>query len=91
MRDVYEESITNRSLHGLNLTRTIVTQSTSSDVRSIVRDLPIVELAYVRPRAALPLELTAFEHQHELDETFSIGERDAASGFTPYVRDTFRL
>jgi predicted acylesterase/phospholipase RssA len=91
MRDVYQQSQVNRSLHGLDLLTTIEHRSTSSEVRSILRDLPIVELAYVRPQSELPAGLTAFEVQRQLDETFAIGERDAGIGFTPYEWETFRL
>ena len=91
MRDVYQQSQLNRSLHGLDLATTIESRSTSSDVRSLLRDLPIVELAYVRPRSELPAGLTAFGDQRQLDATFKIGERDAGMGFTPYAWETFRL
>jgi predicted acylesterase/phospholipase RssA len=91
MRDVYQQSQVNRSLRGLDLEATIDRRSTSSDVRSLLRDLPIVELAYVRPRSELPAGLTAFEDQRQLDATFKIGERDANLGFTPYAWENFRL
>jgi hypothetical protein len=91
MRDVYQQSQLNRSLHGLDLATTIENRSTSSEVRTLLRDLPIVEIAYVRPQSELPVGLTAFEDQHQLDQAFAIGERDASTGFTPYEWETFRL
>jgi predicted acylesterase/phospholipase RssA len=91
MRDVYQQSQLNRSLHGLDLAMTIEYRTTSSEVRSILRDLPIVELAFVWPRSELPATLTAFQDQRQLDQTFAIGERDASIGFTPYEWETFRL
>jgi predicted acylesterase/phospholipase RssA len=91
MRDVYQQSVLNRSLHGLDLATTIEARSTSSEVRTLLRDLPITELAYVRPAKELPADLTAFQDQKQLDATFAIGERDAATGFTPYDWETFRL
>ncbi len=91
MRDVYQRSVLNRSLKGLDLMATIEARSTSSEVRTLLRDLPIVELAYARPRSELPAGLTAFEDQRQLDETFAIGERDASNGVTPYEWETFQL
>jgi hypothetical protein len=91
MRDVYQQSQINRSLHGLELAGTIERRSTSPEVRTLLLDLPIVELAYVRPRSELPIGLTAFQDQHQLNAAFAIGERDAGMGFTPYKWETFRL
>jgi len=91
MRDVYQQSQLTRSLHGLDLAVTIESRSTSPEVRTLLLDLPIVELAYVRPKSELPIGLTAFEDQHQLDEAFAIGERDALIGFTRYEWETFRL
>ncbi len=91
MRDVYQQSQITRSLHGLDLAVTIESRSTSPEVRTLLLDLPIVELAYVRPKSELPIGLTAFEDQHQLDEAFAIGERDALIGFTRYEWETFRL
>ena len=91
MRDVYLQSSAVRSLHSLALTGTIEARTGSAAVRSLVRDLPIADIAYVRPGKALPTGLTAFQEQSQLDETFAIGERDAANGFTPYAWETFRL
>jgi hypothetical protein len=56
-----------------------------------VRDLPIADIAYVRPAQELPTDLVAFQQQSQLSRTFSIGEHDAANGFTPDVWETFRL
>jgi hypothetical protein len=56
-----------------------------------VRDLPIADIAYVRPDRELPTTVTAFQQQSQLDQAFSIGEHDAANGFKPYVWETFRL
>ena len=91
MRDIYQQSQFNRSLHGLDLETTIERRSRSSEVRSTLRDLPIVELAYVRPHTELPVDLTAFDDQRQIDAAFSIGEQDASIGFTPYAWETFCL
>lgn len=91
LRQVYLDSSADRSFRVLQLAKTIENKSESADVRSLVRDLPIADIAYVRPLRELPTNFVAFEQQSQLDVTFSIGEHDAARGFTPYVWETFRL
>ena len=66
-------------------------QSGSPELRLFFRDLPVVNLAYVRPQQQLPADIAAFDRQDKLDETFAIGEADGARGFTAYKWNTFRL
>jgi predicted acylesterase/phospholipase RssA len=91
LREVYLESSALRSFHLLALAKTIENKSDSADVRSFVRDLPIADIAYMRPERELPTDLIALQQQSQLNAAFSIGEHDAAKGFTPYVWETFRL
>jgi hypothetical protein len=85
LREVYLDSSADRSFHLLAFAKTIENKSDSAEVRSLVRDLPIADIAYVRPEQELPTDLIAFQQQSQLDRTSSIGEHDAANGFTPYV------
>ncbi len=91
LREVYLDSSADRSFHRLALANTIENKSDSANLRSLVRDLPIADIAYVRPERELPTDLIAFQQQAELDRTFAIGEHDGTDGFTPYVWETFRL
>jgi hypothetical protein len=91
MRDVYFESLDKRASNTLAPTARAELQGQSSDLRLFFHDLPIVQLAYMRPRQQLPADASAFDRQDKLDATFAIGEADAARGFTPYEWDTFRL
>jgi len=91
MRDVYFESLDKRASNTLAPSARAELQGQSSDLRLFFHDLPIVQLAYMRPRQQLPADASAFDRQDKLDETFAIGEADAARGFRPYEWDTFRL
>ena len=91
MRDVYFESLERRARHALAPSAQAELQSGSSNSEVLARDLPIVNLAYTRPERQLPADITAFDRQDKIDETFAIGEDDGARGFTPYEWNTFRL
>jgi hypothetical protein len=78
MRSVYVESLSKRARNKL-----------APDAKA--DDLPVVDLAYIRPHEPLPADLSAFEDQAKLDATFATGEADSARGFTPYGWETFRL
>jgi predicted acylesterase/phospholipase RssA len=91
MRDVYFESLDKRARKRLAPSTQAGLQSGSAELRLFFRDLPIVNLAYVRPVQQLPADIAAFDRQDKLDETFAIGEADGARGFTAYKWNTFRL
>jgi predicted acylesterase/phospholipase RssA len=91
MRDVYFESLDKRARNVLAPGTQADLQSDSSELRVFFRDLPVVNLAYMRPQQQLPADVAAFDRQDELDATFAIGEADGARGFTPYEWNTFRL
>jgi predicted acylesterase/phospholipase RssA len=91
MRSVYVESLSKRARNKLAPEAKAELQSGSTDLRTFFHDLPVVDLAYIRPREPLPADLSAFEDQAKLDATFATGEADSARGFTPYGWETFRL
>ena len=91
MRAVYVESLAKRARNRLAPDAREKLQSGSTVLETFFHDLPVVDLAYIRPRAALPADLSAFEDQPKLDATFATGEADSARGFTPYGWETFRL
>jgi predicted acylesterase/phospholipase RssA len=62
----------------------------SSELRVLLRDLPITTLAYLRPEKTLPVKVGAFDDQVHIDETFHLGETDVLRGFTPYDWATFQ-
>jgi predicted acylesterase/phospholipase RssA len=91
MRSVYVESLTKRARNRLAPGAKAELQNGSTDLETFFHDLPVVDLAYIRPGHALPADLSAFEDQPALDATFAAGEADSARGFTPYGWETFRL
>jgi len=91
MRDVYFESLDKRARNELAPSARTELQSDSSELGLFFRDLPIVNLAYMRPRQQLPADISAFDRQDKLDESFAIGEADGAREFTTYKWNTFRL
>jgi predicted acylesterase/phospholipase RssA len=91
MRDVYFESLNKRARNELTATAQKELQSGSSELRLFFRDLPVVNLAYMRPQHQLPTDIAAFDQQDKLDESFAIGEADGARDFTAYDWNTFRL
>ena len=62
----------------------------SSVLQVLLKNLPITTLAYMRPEKTLPVKVGAFDDQVHIDETFHLGEIDAARGFTPYDWTTFQ-
>jgi NTE family protein len=91
MRDVYFESLGKRARNSLAASAQVELQGGSSELQVFFRDLPVVNLAYMRPQQQLPADISAFDRQDKLDESFAIGEADAARGFTTYEWNTFRL
>ncbi len=90
MRDCYLQSLGRRQF--ANRPRSIIahTRDESDTLRTFLRDIPDVYLAYVRPLVELPADFMAFDRQTLLDQTFEIGEKDAERGFAPYKLRTFR-
>jgi hypothetical protein len=91
MRDVYFESLDKRARNELAPRAQAELQRGSSELRLFFRDLPVVNLAYMRPQQQLPADIAAFDRQEELNQTFAVGEADGAREFTTYDWDTFRL
>jgi predicted acylesterase/phospholipase RssA len=89
MRDVFLESEGQRSLAQLALTPVISAHAESSEVRTFMRDVPAAELSFVRPKTHLPVDITAFDQQPLIDQTFAIGEQSAQTGFVAYDWQTF--
>jgi len=54
-------------------------------------ELPAVRIRYVRPTKPLAPDVYACTEQSVLDAMFARGEQAAASGFSPYVWETFHL
>jgi len=56
-----------------------------------IEDLPASRIRYVRPEKPLAPDIHAFSEQSVIDTMFASGEQAAASGFSPYVWQTFHL
>ena len=56
-----------------------------------VSGLPLTSISYMRPEQPLSADLNAFGEQAAIDAMFALGEKAAASTFTPYAWKTFHL
>jgi predicted acylesterase/phospholipase RssA len=91
MRDVYFESLGSRALDRLGPAETEAIERGSPELRTFISDLPVTKLAYMRPKANLPVGFASFDEQGKVDAAFAIGDAQSEHGFTPYTWKGFRL
>jgi len=60
-------------------------------LRRFLESVPATDLAYIRPKAVLPLGVGSFDDEVGIGKAFRIGWEDAAGGFTAYTWETFEL
>ena len=91
MRDVYFQSLGKRSLVDLGPRVMSELERSSPEMHPFLRDLPIVKLAYMRPKSSLPAGFASFDEQPKIDASFAIGVADGANPFAAYDREHFRV
>ncbi len=91
MREVHFQTLGKRAIRRLAPSVTVELERSSPELETFFRDLPAVDLAYVRPEAPLPAGFASFDEQPKLDATFAIGEVDGRRSFVPYAWRRFRV
>ncbi|MBD5654402.1 MAG: patatin-like phospholipase family protein [Candidatus Eremiobacteraeota bacterium] len=91
MRDIYLQSLGKRALKREAPVVTTDLEHGSSELLTFLRDLPVSDIAYMRPKDVLPAGFATFDEQDKVDATFAIGKADSGHGFVPYGLKSFRL
>jgi predicted acylesterase/phospholipase RssA len=67
--------------------RTALTRSGSTVPHALLRNLFDVDLYTIQPASVLPVDVTGFDDQVNVNRTYDRGFADGLAGFTPYVPD----
>jgi predicted acylesterase/phospholipase RssA len=89
LRQTYFQSLAKRGIDRLGPSAVAQLANYDPLLATFLADLPVTELAYLRPKNELAVRVGGFDDQVLIDEAFQLGVDDADRGFKPYDYDTF--
>lgn len=89
MRNVYFQSVAKRAFERLPNYEAALATEGEPELATYIKSLPPTDLAYIRPKAKLPVGGASFDDQDGIGKAYRIGWIDAGAGFTPYDWKTF--